>query len=137
VVTLRNNICASAPLGQGTAATANRFRFATGDFSNRTPVGDSHIVAKLLCICVYVKNVCRRQTEIVRNHEHANFGSIRHSEARSSEHKEFKIHAFKFTAIKLTKLALRHKLNAVKHDLLLKAWISRNFAYSANVCVIL
>lgn len=25
------------------------------------------------------------------------------------------------------------KLNTIKHDLLLKAWISRNFAYSAKV----
>jgi hypothetical protein len=54
----------------------------------------------------YVTNLCRRQAEVIQNHEKVHIRSIGQGEARHRQHKGLDLSAVNFTTVQMTKLPL-------------------------------
>jgi hypothetical protein len=62
-----------------------------GNFPKRTPIRDLHMAFKLPCIYDYMTKLCRKQAEVIQNHENANIRNVGQSEPRHSIYKWFKL----------------------------------------------
>jgi hypothetical protein len=50
----------------------NRVLRAIGNFDRRTPVRDLHLAFKIPYVYDYITKLCRRQAEVIINHENQN-----------------------------------------------------------------
>jgi hypothetical protein len=60
----------------------NKVLRSTGNFPGFTPVCGSHAAFNLPCVHDYVTKLCRRQAEVIRNHENEHVRGIEQGEAR-------------------------------------------------------
>jgi hypothetical protein len=64
---------------------------ANGKFDRRTPIHDLHLAFKILYVYNYITKLCRRQAEVILNHETPNVRAIARGEARHRKHKRLKL----------------------------------------------
>jgi hypothetical protein len=69
----------------------NRVLCAIGNFDRRTPVRDLHLAFKIPYAYDYITKLCRRQAEVILNHENENVRAIGQGEARHRKHKRLKL----------------------------------------------
>jgi hypothetical protein len=62
-----------------------------GNFPRRTPVRDLHTVFNIPYVYNYVTKLCRRQAEVIQNHENEHFHGIGQSEAKHRKYKRLKL----------------------------------------------
>jgi hypothetical protein len=53
----------------------NKVLHTIGNFSRRTPVRDLHVAFKIPHVYDFITKLCRRQAEIIQNHENENLRS--------------------------------------------------------------
>jgi hypothetical protein len=69
----------------------NRVLRTISNLDRRTPVRDLHLAFKIPYVYDYITKICRRQAEVILNHENPNVGAIGQGEARHSKHKKLKL----------------------------------------------
>jgi hypothetical protein len=69
----------------------NRVLRDTGKLDRRTPVRDFHLAFKIPYVYDYITKLCRRQAEVILNHENPNVRATGQGEARHRKHKRFKL----------------------------------------------
>jgi hypothetical protein len=69
----------------------NRVLRAIGNLDRRTPVRDLHLAFKIPYVYDYITKLCRRQAEVILNHENPNVHAVGQGEARHRKHKRLKI----------------------------------------------
>jgi hypothetical protein len=77
-----------------------------GHFTRCTPVRDLHTDFNLLYVYDYITNLCRRQTEVIQNHENEHVRGIGQGEARYRKYKRLKLGGGQATTAEVTKLPL-------------------------------
>jgi hypothetical protein len=60
----------------------NRVLRATGNLDRSTPVRDLHLAFKIPYMYDYITKLCRRQAEVILNHENPNVRAIGQGEPR-------------------------------------------------------
>jgi hypothetical protein len=69
----------------------NRVLRATGNLDRITPVRDLHLAFKIPYVYDYITKVCRRQAEVILNHENPNERAIGQGEPRHRKYKRLKL----------------------------------------------
>jgi hypothetical protein len=69
----------------------NRVLRAIGNLDRRTPVRDLHLAFKIPYVYDYVTKLCRRQAEVILNHENSYVRAIGQGEERYRKHKRLKL----------------------------------------------
>jgi hypothetical protein len=69
----------------------NRILRAISNLDRRTPVRDLHLAFKIPYVYDYITKSCRRQAEVIINHENPNLRTIGQGEARRRKHKRIKL----------------------------------------------
>jgi hypothetical protein len=69
----------------------NRVLPAVGNLDRRTPLRDLPLAFKIPYVYDYITKLCRRQAEVVLNHENPNVRAIGQGEARHRKHKGLKL----------------------------------------------
>jgi hypothetical protein len=69
----------------------NKILRTIGDFPRRTPARDLHMACSFSYVYDYIKKLCRRQAEVVQNHENEHIRSIGQGEARHRKYKRMKL----------------------------------------------
>jgi hypothetical protein len=69
----------------------NRVLRAIFNLDWRTPVRDLHLAFKIAFVYNYIIKLCRRQAEVILNHENPNVRAIGQGEARHRKHKGLKL----------------------------------------------
>jgi hypothetical protein len=69
----------------------NRVLRAISNLDRRTPVRDLHLAFKIPYVYDYITKICRRQAEVILNHENPNVRAIGQGEARHRKHKRLKL----------------------------------------------
>jgi hypothetical protein len=69
----------------------NRVLHAIGNLDRCTPVRDLHLASKILYVYDHITKLCRRQAEVIINHENPNVCAIGQGEARHRKHKGLKL----------------------------------------------
>jgi hypothetical protein len=69
----------------------NKVLRTTDNFPKRTPVCDFHTASNLPHVYVSVTKLCRRQAEIIHNHENEYVRSLGQCEARHRKYKRLKL----------------------------------------------
>jgi hypothetical protein len=64
---------------------------AISNLDRRTPVRDLHLAFKISYVYHYITKLCRRQAEVILNHEKPNVLAIGQGEARHRKHKSLKL----------------------------------------------
>jgi hypothetical protein len=64
-----------------------------------------HTALNLPYVYDYITKLCRKQTEVIRNHENGHFGGVEQGEAR-----HIHLEAVKLTTIQVTRLLSQHKI---------------------------
>jgi hypothetical protein len=64
---------------------------AIGNLDWRTPVRDLHLAFKTPYVYDYITKLCRRQAEIILNHENPNVRAIGQGEPRHRKYKRLKL----------------------------------------------
>jgi hypothetical protein len=62
-----------------------------GNLDKRTPVRDLHLAFKIPYVYDYKTTLCRRQAEVILNHENPNVRATGQGEARHRKHKRLKL----------------------------------------------
>jgi hypothetical protein len=69
----------------------NRVLRAIGNLDRRSPVRDLHLAFKIPYVYDYITKLCRRQAEVILNHENPNVRAIGQGEARHRKYKRLKL----------------------------------------------
>jgi hypothetical protein len=69
----------------------NRVFRAIGKLYRSTPVRDLHLVFKIPYVYDYITKLCRRQAEVILNHENPNVRAIGQGEPRHRKYKRLKL----------------------------------------------
>jgi hypothetical protein len=69
----------------------NRVLRAISNLDRRTPARDLHLELKIPYVYNYMTKLCRRQAEVILNHENPNVRAIGQGEARHRKHKRLKL----------------------------------------------
>jgi hypothetical protein len=69
----------------------NRVLRAIGNLDRRTPVRDLHLAFKISYVYDYTTKLCRREAEVILNHENPNVRAIGQGQARNRKHKRLKL----------------------------------------------
>jgi hypothetical protein len=69
----------------------NRVLRAIGNLDRRTPVRDLHLAFKIPYVYNYITKLCRRQAEVIRNHDNPNVHAIEQGEVRHRKPKRLKL----------------------------------------------
>jgi hypothetical protein len=69
----------------------NRVLRGIGNLDRRTPVRDLHLAFKIPYVYDYITKLCRRQAEVILNHENPNVRAIGQGEARHRKRKRLKL----------------------------------------------
>jgi hypothetical protein len=64
----------------------NKVLHATGNLDRRTPARDLHLAVKIPYVYDYISTLCRRQAEVILNHENPNVRANGQGEARNRTH---------------------------------------------------
>jgi hypothetical protein len=64
---------------------------AIGNFDRRTPIHDLHLVFKIPYMYDYIIKLCRRQAEVILNHNNPNVHAIEQGEATHIKYKRLKL----------------------------------------------
>jgi hypothetical protein len=65
----------------------NKVLCTIGNFPRHTSIRDMHVAFQVPYVYGYITKLCRRQAEIVHNHENVNVGNIGQGEAPRRKHK--------------------------------------------------
>jgi hypothetical protein len=69
----------------------NRVLRAIGNLDRRTPVRDLHLAFKIPYVYDYITKLCRRQEEVILNHENPYVRAIGQGEASHRKNKRLKL----------------------------------------------
>jgi hypothetical protein len=69
----------------------NRVLRAISNLDRRTPVRDLHLAFKIPYVYDYINKLCRRQAEVILNHENPNVRAIGQGVASHRKHKRLKL----------------------------------------------
>jgi hypothetical protein len=69
----------------------NKVLSTIGNFPRRTPIRNSDMAFKLLCLYDYITKLCRQQTEVIQNNENANVRNIGQGEARHKKYQRLEL----------------------------------------------
>jgi hypothetical protein len=69
----------------------NRVLRTIGNLDWRTPVRDLHLAFKISYVYDYITKLCRRQAEVILNHENPNVRAIGQGEPRHRKYKRLKL----------------------------------------------
>jgi hypothetical protein len=69
----------------------NRVLRAIGNLDRRTPVRYSHLAFEIPYVYEYITKLCRRQAEVILNHENPNVRATGQGEARHNKYKRLKL----------------------------------------------
>jgi hypothetical protein len=69
----------------------NRVLRSSGDLDRLTPVRDLHVAFKIPCVYEYLTKLCRRQAEVIQNHQNLNVHEIGQGEAIRRKYKRLKL----------------------------------------------
>jgi hypothetical protein len=69
----------------------NNVLLTIGNFPRFTPVCDLHMAFNLPYLYDYVTKLCKRQAEVIQNHENEHVCSIAQGEARHRKYKRLKL----------------------------------------------
>jgi hypothetical protein len=69
----------------------NRVLRAISNLDRRTPVRDLHLAFKISYVYDYITKLCRRQAEVILNHENPNVRAIGQGEAWHRKHKRLRL----------------------------------------------
>jgi hypothetical protein len=69
----------------------NRVHRTAGNLPRRTATHALHLTFKISYVYDYITKICRKQAEVMQNHEHVNVQNIGKSEAQHREHKRLKL----------------------------------------------
>jgi hypothetical protein len=69
----------------------NKVLRTTGDFPRCTPVRNLHTAFNITYVYNYITTLCRRQGEIIQNHENEHVRGIEEGEARDRKYKNLKL----------------------------------------------
>jgi hypothetical protein len=69
----------------------NKVLRTIGNFPRCTPVRDMHTAFNLPYVYDYITKLCRKQAEVIRNHENEHVCSIGQGEARHRKYKRLKL----------------------------------------------
>jgi hypothetical protein len=69
----------------------NRVLRAIGKLDRSTPVRDLHLAFKIPYVYDYITKLCKRQAEIILNHENPNVRAIGQGEPRHRKYKRLKL----------------------------------------------
>jgi hypothetical protein len=69
----------------------NRVLRAFGNLDRRTLFRDLHLAFKIPYLHDYITKLCRRQAEVILNHENPNVRAIGQGEAKNRKHKRIKL----------------------------------------------
>jgi hypothetical protein len=69
----------------------NRVLHAIGNLDRRTPVRDLHLAFKISYVYDYITKLCRRQAEVILNHENPNVRAIGQGEPTHRKYKRLKL----------------------------------------------
>jgi hypothetical protein len=69
----------------------NRVFRTTGKFSRGTSIRDKHAAFQIPYVYDYLRKLCRRQAEIIQNHENGNIRSIGQGEPQHRKYKMLKL----------------------------------------------
>jgi hypothetical protein len=80
----------------------NRVLRAISNLDRRTPVRDLHLEFKIPYVYDYITKLCRRQAEVILNHENPNVRTIGQGEARHRRHRGLNFAAVKPTTVQVS-----------------------------------
>jgi hypothetical protein len=69
----------------------NRLLHAIGNLDRSTTVRDLHLAFKILYVYDYITKLCRRQAEVILNHDNPNVRAIGQGESRHRKYKRLKL----------------------------------------------
>jgi hypothetical protein len=69
----------------------NKVLHTTGNLPNCTSVRDMHVAFQISYVYNYITKLCRRQAEIIHNHENENVRNIGQGETPHRKHKRLKL----------------------------------------------
>jgi len=69
----------------------NGVLLSIGNLTRRTQTRSSHRTFQIPYVYDYITKICRKQAEVMQNHEHVNVQNIGKSEAQHREHKRLKL----------------------------------------------
>jgi hypothetical protein len=69
----------------------NKVLRAIGGLTSRTPTRDIHAELHVPYVYDFITEICRKQAEVIQNHENRNVRSIGNGEARHRKHKRLKL----------------------------------------------
>jgi hypothetical protein len=69
----------------------NRVLRTIGNFPRHTSVRDMHVAFQIPYVYDYITNLCRKQTEVIQNHENENVCYIGQGEAQHRKYKRLKL----------------------------------------------
>jgi hypothetical protein len=69
----------------------NKVLHTTGNFPKCTPIHDLHTAFNLTYVYNYITKLCRKQAEVIQNHENEHVRSIEQGEARHRKCKRLKL----------------------------------------------
>jgi hypothetical protein len=88
-----------------------------GNLDRRTPVRDLHLAFKIPYVCDYVTKLCRRQAEVILNHENPNYMQLDKDKAGLGSTKGFNLAAVRPTTVQVFDCHF-WRLNNLRHRLL-------------------
>jgi hypothetical protein len=109
----------------------NRVLRAISNLDWRTPARDLHLAFKIPFVYDYITKLCRRQTEVILNHENPNVRAIGQGEARHRKHKRL-LAAVKSTTIQVSDCRF-WGLNKLRHMLLHNPALTEVIVYKSKV----
>jgi hypothetical protein len=69
----------------------NKVLHTTGNFPRCTPVSDLHMAFNLPYVPDYITKLCRKQAEVIQNHENEHVRGTGQGEARHRKYKRLKL----------------------------------------------
>jgi hypothetical protein len=69
----------------------NRVLCTTGNFPKLSSVRDMHVAFHMPYVYDYITKLCRKQAEVIQNHENENVRNIGQGEARHRKYKRLKL----------------------------------------------
>jgi hypothetical protein len=69
----------------------NRVLRTIGSFPRRTTVRDLHVAFQIPYVYDFIAKLCRKQAEVIQNHDNENVRNIEQGEARHRKYKRLKL----------------------------------------------
>jgi hypothetical protein len=114
----------------------NRVLRAISNLYRCTPVRDFHLVFKIPYGYDYIAKLCRRQAEVIRNHENPNVRAIGQGEARHRNIRCLNLAAVKSTTVQVSDGCF-WEVNKLRHRLLLNPALTELALYIRTKCQVI